>query len=63
MRVEMKELKSLIIDVENKRYLLNGEEMAGISRLDLDFANGKWTLLITKDEMYQTAPGAEKVTE
>lgn len=59
----MKELKSLIIDVENKRYLLNGKEMAGISRLDLDFDNGKWTLLITKDEMYQTAPDATKVTE
>lgn len=63
MRVEMKKLKSLIIDVENKRYLLNGKEMAGISRLDLDFDNGKWTLLITKDEMYQTAPDATKVTE
>lgn len=63
MRVEMKELKSLIIDVENKRYLLNGKEMAGISHLDLDFDNGKWTLLITKDEMYQTTPDATKVTE
>lgn len=55
MLVEKKKLKSLVIDVENNRYELNGMTMSGVSRLDLDFDNGEWTLLITKDEMYQTA--------
>lgn len=53
--VEKRELKSLLIDVEKNRYELNGVELNGVSRLGLDFDNGKWTLLITKDEMYQTA--------
>lgn len=56
MLVEHKELKSLFIDVENNRYELNGNPMTGINRLDLDFDNGKWTLLVTKDEMYQATP-------
>lgn len=56
MTVERKVLRSLIIDVENNRYELNGVEMKGVSRVDLDFNNGKWTLFVTKDEMYQTAP-------
>lgn len=55
MRVEKRELRSLVIDVENRKYELNGAEMKGVSRLDLDFNNGKWTLFVTKDEMYQTA--------
>lgn len=53
--VEKKELESLVIDVKNNRYELNGTTMKGVSRLNVDFENGRWTLLITKDEMYQTA--------
>lgn len=56
MFVERIALESLVIDVKNNRYELNGMTMNGVSRLDLDFDNGKWTLLITKEEMYQTAP-------
>ncbi len=56
MRITREPLKSLLIDVENGRYELNGKPMEGISRLDIDFDNGKWTLLITRDEFYQTAP-------
>lgn len=53
--VERKELKSLNIDIEKSIFLLNGEEMRGISRLDIDFDNGKWSLLVTKDELYTQA--------
>ncbi len=56
MGITREPLKSLLIDVENDRYELNGKPMEGISRLDIDFDNGKWTLLITRDEFYQTAP-------
>ena len=52
MVVERKELKSIEIDIEKKVFKLNGKDMIGISRLDLDFDNGKWTLLVTKDEIY-----------
>lgn len=61
MKVNREPLKSLLVDVENDRYELNGEPMDGISRLDMDFDNGKWTLLVTRDEFYQAAPkGASK---
>ena len=56
MEINREPLKSLLIDVENDRYELNGKPMEGISRLDIDFDNGKWTLLITRDEFYQTVP-------
>ena len=50
------ELKSLIIDVENNIYKLNGENIGGyVSELELVFAKGKWSLQITKDEFYESA--------
>lgn len=55
MTVERKELKSLEIDIEKKIFKLNGEDMTGVSRIDLDFDNGKWTLFVTKDVMYSQA--------
>lgn len=62
MMVERKELKSLTIDLEKGAYLLNGEDMTGISRLDIEFDNGKWTLLVTKNEIYaQTVSGKTTV--
>ena len=53
--VEQMELKTLVIDLEAKRYLLNGKKMNGVSKLSLEFDNGKWVLLITKDEMYTSS--------
>lgn len=35
MRITREPLKSLLIDVENDRYELNGKPMEGISRLDI----------------------------
>ena len=55
MIVAKNTLESLAIDVKSNWYELNGVTMSGVSKLDLDFDNGKWTLLITKEEMYQTA--------
>lgn len=63
MGITREPLKSLLIDVENGRYELNGKPMEGISRLDIDFDNGKWTLLITRDEFYQTAPKEEGIID
>ena len=50
--IERKPLKSIHIDTEKGIYLLNGEEVQMISRIDLEFNNGKWSLLITRDELY-----------
>lgn len=57
--VERKEFKSLEINIEKGVFLLNEEKMRGVSRIDLDFDNGKWTLLVTKDEMYVQATSGE----
>lgn len=50
--VERKPFKSIHIDTEKGIYLLNGEEVSMVSRIDLEFNNGKWSLLITRDELY-----------
>ena len=50
--VERKPFKSIHIDTENGIYLLNDEEVSMVSRIDLEFNNGKWSLLITRDELY-----------
>lgn len=52
MVVERKVLKSLEINLEKGIFKLNGEDMEGIHRLDIDFDNGRWSLLVTKDEIY-----------
>lgn len=56
--VERKPFKSLHIDEERGEFLLNGESMELVSRIDLSFDNGKWLLLVTRDELYEqtTAP-------
>lgn len=51
--VERKPFKSIHIDIEKGIYLLNGEEVKMVRRFDLEFDNGKWLLLITKDELYE----------
>lgn len=50
--VERKPFKSIHIDIEKEIYLLNGEKVPMVSRIDLEFNNGKWSLLITRDELY-----------
>ena len=50
--IERKPFKSIHIDTEKGIYLLNGEEVPMVSRIDLEFNNGKWSLLITRDELY-----------
>ena len=45
--------KSLHIDIEKDEYLLNGESMEMVRHLVLEFTNGKWSLLVTKDELYK----------
>lgn len=50
--IERKPFKSIHIDTEKGIYLLNGEEVQMISRIDLEFNNEKWSLLITRDELY-----------
>lgn len=59
--VERKPFKSIHIDTEKGIYLLNGEKVSMVSRIDLEFNNGKWSLLITRDELYaQEATKEEK---
>lgn len=58
MVVEQKEFKSLHIDIEKGEFQLNGEDMNMVSRIDLEFNNGKWSLLVTKDEIYEQATTA-----
>lgn len=56
-----KEFKSLHIDTEKGIYLLNGEAMQHVSRLNLEFEDGGWSLSVVKDEFYsQTATGGVK---
>ncbi|MCU7380821.1 hypothetical protein OBO34_21130 [Clostridiales Family XIII bacterium ASD5510] len=56
--INRKELKSIFIDTETRVYELNGEPMSGVSRLELEFESGKWQLLITKEEIYESPHGA-----
>ncbi len=56
-----KEFKSIHIDTEKGIYLLNGEAMRHVSRLNLEFEDGGWSLSVVKDEFYsQTATGRVK---
>lgn len=52
MVVERKKLESLEIDLEKNIYKLNGEDMKFVSRIDISYNNGEWTLFLTKDEVY-----------
>lgn len=55
MIVERKEFKSLQIDLKKGIFLLNGEDIRDVHRLDLEFDNGRWSLLVTRDELYEQA--------
>ena len=48
--------KSIEIDLEKGIYKLNGKEMTEVSNLQLSFSNGEWSLMITKDMLFETAP-------
>ncbi len=51
--VERKSFKSLHIDAEKGEFILNGESMELVRRIDLEFDNGKWLLFVTRDELYE----------
>ncbi len=51
--MESKLFESLHIDVKKGEFLLNGEDMKGVSHLELEFNNGEWSLLVTRDEFYK----------
>lgn len=53
--VVRKKLKSLKIDVEKGEFFLNDEPLLGVCRLDIEFVNGNWSLLVTRDELYEQA--------
>ena len=58
--VERKEFHSLEIDVENGVYKLNGEPMGKfVERVDLQYENGKWLLLITYTEIMKQVAAPE----
>lgn len=60
MAIERKVFESLHIDIKNGEFLLNGEPMKGVSYLELEFNNGKWSLLVGRDELYeQVEPDGE----
>lgn len=48
-------LRSLVIDVQNGVYQLNGEDIgSNTSEIHLDYENGKWSLQVTQDRTYET---------
>lgn len=52
----MEILKTLVVDVEKKLCVLNGENIsADTSELHLDFENGEWSLAITRNLRYAPA--------
>lgn len=63
MALERRAFKSIQIDLEKKIYKLNGEAMKGISQINLEFYNGEWVLLVTKDVIYTQETPTGKVTE
>ncbi len=48
--------KSIEIDLEKGVYKLNGKEMTEVSDLRLSFSKGEWSLMVTKDMFFETAP-------
>lgn len=51
--IESKELKSIIIDFENKVFLLNGEPMDTVTSLCLEANGTEWSLRLSRDELYE----------
>ena len=53
--VESRPFQSLHIDARKGEFFINGEEIELVSRINLEFDNGKWLLLVTRDELYEQA--------
>lgn len=53
--VERIPFQSLHIDARKGEFFINGEEIKLVSRINLEFDNGKWLLLVTRDELYEQA--------
>lgn len=51
--MEKKEFRSIHIDLKKKEFRLNDIPMGSVSVLELTFKNGRWSLYITKDELYE----------
>lgn len=51
----MEEFKNIHIDLSKKIFQLNGKNLNRVSKLELTFENGKWSLLISKDGNYESA--------
>lgn len=50
--IERKRLETLEININDQIYKLNGNDMLGVKRLVIEFFDGDWSLLVTKDEIY-----------
>ncbi len=50
--IERKRLETLEINIKDQVYKLNGNDMLGVKRLVIEFFDGDWSLLVTKDEIY-----------
>lgn len=55
-----KVFKSIHIDLEKGIFLLNGKPMNKVSALCLEAEHGRWSLKITKDELYEAPPKKSK---
>lgn len=54
-------LKSIHIDVDNGIFEVNGEDIsADTSYLNLIFEAGVWSLVITRDTVYASAPNIKE---
>lgn len=63
MALESKPFESLYIDAKKGEFLLNGESVKEISHLELEFNNGEWSLLVTRDEWYKQVKPEEEVVK
>lgn len=61
MAIERKPFKSLHIDLEKGEFLLNGKNMELVSQINLNFNNGKWSLFVTRDELYEQTATCESM--
>lgn len=61
MKMVCEKLKSVLIDVENGIYEVNGRSIASsCCELSLDFKNGEWSLALTEDSVYSTSESEVK---
>ena len=57
------ELKHLMIDTDNGICRINGQDLGDcISELHIEFKDGKWTLQVTQDKVFETC-NAKKIKE